>query len=163
PGGGADDQPADQPADPRRDTHGRPPVRRRAPRGGHPGTIDARPAVPVAPPCRTRAACRPGPGPLPAVRDIPDPGPGTSPAAGSGVGVGAVIGVPHGGHRTDGKVFESERAMDYGATELDMVVNIGKVLSGDWKYVAADISDVVYAAHARTAIVKVIFENCFLK
>jgi deoxyribose-phosphate aldolase len=83
--------------------------------------------------------------------------------AGSGVAVGTVVGFPHGGHRTDVKVFEAERAMDDGATELDMVVNIGKVLSGDWAYVAADISNVVYVAHDRKAIVKVIFENCYLK
>ena len=53
--------------------------------------------------------------------------------------------------------------MDDGATELDMVVNIGKVLSGDWVYVADDIAAVVKAAHQGGAIVKVIFENCYLK
>src|SRR5438128_951645 len=83
--------------------------------------------------------------------------------AGSGVAVGTVIGFPHGGHLQAVKVFESERAMDDGARELDMVVNIGKVLSKDWGYVAGDIRGVVEAAHARGAIVKVIFENCFLK
>lgn len=83
--------------------------------------------------------------------------------AGTGVRVGTTIGFPHGGHRTDVKVFESGRAMDDGATELDMVVNIGKVLSGDWKTVAADIKAVVDAAHARSAKVKVIFENALLK
>src|SRR6478736_4191476 len=51
---------------------------------------------------------------------------------GSGVAVGTTIGFPHGGHATAVKVFESERAMDDGARELDMVVNVGKVLSGDW-------------------------------
>jgi deoxyribose-phosphate aldolase len=49
-----------------------------------------------------------------------------------------------------------------GATELDMVVNIGKVLSKDWRYVAEDIRAVVEVAHAGKALVKVIFENCFL-
>jgi deoxyribose-phosphate aldolase len=83
--------------------------------------------------------------------------------AGSGVAVGAVIGFPHGGHRTDVKVFESERAMDDGARELDMVVNVGKVLSSDWRYVADDIRGVVEAAHKRGTIVKVIFENCYLQ
>ena len=58
---------------------------------------------------------------------------------GSDVKVCTVIGFPHGSHRTDVKVYESERAMDDGATELDMVCNIGKVLSGDWVYVAEDI------------------------
>jgi deoxyribose-phosphate aldolase len=82
--------------------------------------------------------------------------------AGSSVAVGTTIGFPHGGHVTAVKVYEAERAMDDGATELDMVVNIGKVLSGDWEYVAADVRAVVEAAHRRKAIVKVIFENCFL-
>jgi deoxyribose-phosphate aldolase len=83
--------------------------------------------------------------------------------AGSTVAVGTTIGFPHGGHLTAVKVDEAERAMDDGAIELDMVVNIGKVLSGDWLYVAADIRAVVEAAHRRRALVKVIFENCFLK
>lgn len=82
---------------------------------------------------------------------------------GSTVAVGTTIGFPHGGHRTDVKVFESERAMDDGATELDMVVNIGDVLAGKFDRVQADIAAVVNAAHARKALVKVIFENCYLK
>jgi deoxyribose-phosphate aldolase len=82
---------------------------------------------------------------------------------GSTVAVGTTIGFPHGGHVTAIKVAEAERAMDDGATELDMVVNIGKVLSKDYGYVAADIRAVVEAAHRRKAIVKVIFENCFLQ
>ena len=83
--------------------------------------------------------------------------------AGSTVQASTTIGFPHGGHLTAVKVFESERAMDDGATELDMVVNVGKVLSGEWNYVAHDIAAVVAAAHARGAKVKVIFENAFLK
>lgn len=81
---------------------------------------------------------------------------------GSGVEVGTTIGFPHGGHRTDVKVFEAERAMDDGATELDMVVNIGQVLGEQWGPVQADIAVVTEAAHRRGAIVKVIFENCYL-
>src|SRR5436305_3455453 len=83
--------------------------------------------------------------------------------AGTGVLTGTVIGFPHGGHLTKVKVFEAQAAMDDGAVELDMVVNIGKVLSGDWAYVADDIRQVIDAAHQRYAKVKVIFENCFLK
>ncbi|MBI3411522.1 MAG: deoxyribose-phosphate aldolase [Planctomycetes bacterium] len=81
---------------------------------------------------------------------------------GSTVAVGTTIGFPHGGHATAIKVAEAERAMEDGAVELDMVVNIGKVLSKDWRYVSDDISAVIVAAHDRMAIVKVIFENCFL-
>ena len=83
--------------------------------------------------------------------------------AGSSVQASTTIGFPHGGHTTGVKVYESERAMDDGATELDMVVNVGKVLSGEWNYVAHDILAVVRAAHARVAKVKVIFENAYLK
>jgi len=83
--------------------------------------------------------------------------------AGSAVAVGTTVGFPHGGHLTAVKVDEAERAIDEGATELDMVVNIGKVLGEDWPFVAHDIQAVVQAAHRRGALVKVIFENCFLQ
>src|SRR5262249_9288974 len=72
--------------------------------------------------------------------------------AGSPVAVGTVIGFPHGGHPTAVKAFESEQAMNDGAVELDMVVNIGKVLSEDWPFVTRDIQAVVEAAHARQAL-----------
>src|SRR5437879_10083061 len=75
--------------------------------------------------------------------------------AGSTVAVGTTIGFPHGGHVTAIKVAEAERAMDDGAAELDMVVNIGKVLSKDWRFAADDIRAVVDAAHRRKALVKV--------
>ena len=83
--------------------------------------------------------------------------------AGFAVAVGTTIGFPHGGHKTSIKVAESEQALADGARELDMVVNIGKVLSQDWRYVQDDIRAVVEAAHAGKALVKVIFENCFLQ
>src|SRR5262249_24603386 len=82
---------------------------------------------------------------------------------GSTVAVGTTIGFPHGGHATAIKVAESQRALADGATELDMVVNIGKVLGGDWSFVEDDIRAVVDVAHQSKALVKVIFENCFLK
>jgi deoxyribose-phosphate aldolase len=82
--------------------------------------------------------------------------------AGSTVAVGTTIGFPHGGHVTAIKAAEAEQAIIDGARELDMVVNIGKVLSGDWPYVAVDIRAVVDVAHAEKTLVKVIFENCFL-
>lgn len=83
--------------------------------------------------------------------------------AGTTVQASTTIGFPHGGHLTAIKVHESELAMADGATELDMVVNIGKVLSGEWNYVAHDIAAVVDVAHRNGAKVKVIFENAFLK
>ncbi len=83
--------------------------------------------------------------------------------AGSTVAVSTTIGFPHGGHVTSIKVAESIQAMKDGAVELDMVCNIGKVLSKDWRYVSDDIRAVVEATHANKAIVKVIFENCFLQ
>ncbi len=81
---------------------------------------------------------------------------------GSGVAVGTTIGFPHGGHATAVKVFEARQAMDDGATELDMVVNIGQAIGGEWDSVASDIAAVTRAAHDGGAIVKVIFENCYL-
>src|SRR5947209_7851613 len=82
--------------------------------------------------------------------------------AGSTVAVGTTVGFPHGGHVTAIKVAETGQAMADGARELDMVVNIGKVLSKDWRYVAADVRAVVEAAHRGKALVKVIFENSAL-
>lgn len=82
--------------------------------------------------------------------------------AGSGVLVGTTIGFPHGGHATAVKVFESQRAIADGATELDMVINIGHALAGQWDDVRQDIDAVTRVAHDHGAIVKVIFENCFL-
>ena len=81
---------------------------------------------------------------------------------GTGVFVGTTIGFPHGGHSTAVKVFESERAIADGATELDMVINIGQAHGGRWEAVAADIAAVTRTAHAGGALVKVIFENCYL-
>lgn len=83
--------------------------------------------------------------------------------SGSSVAVGTTIGFPHGGHATGIKVAESLQAILDGAKELDMVVNIGKVLGKDWTYVANDVKAVVEVAHRNRAIVKVIFENCFLQ
>lgn len=82
--------------------------------------------------------------------------------AGSHTQVGTVIGFPHGSNLTEVKVFEARLACQQGATELDMVVNLGKVLSGDWEYVEDDIRAVVEVAHEHRAITKVIFENDFL-
>ncbi len=82
---------------------------------------------------------------------------------GTGVAVGTTVGFPHGGHKTAVKVFEAEQALADGATELDMVCNIGKVLSGDWRFVAEDIEAVLRLCQSGSAILKVIFENCYLE
>jgi deoxyribose-phosphate aldolase len=81
---------------------------------------------------------------------------------GTGVAIGTVIGFPHGSHRTETKVFETVRAIGDGASELDMVIQIGALKSGRDADVGADIEAVVNVAHAARAIVKVIFENAYL-
>jgi deoxyribose-phosphate aldolase len=81
---------------------------------------------------------------------------------GSGVKPGTTVGFPHGSHTTAIKVAEAERALQDGGEELDMVVNISRVLSGDWDNVREDIRAVVDVAHAAGCKVKVIFENAFL-
>jgi deoxyribose-phosphate aldolase len=78
---------------------------------------------------------------------------------GSDVAVCTVIGFPHGSDATSVKVFAAHTACRSGATELDMVVNVGKVLSRDWAWVAADIRAVVEVAHEHSGLAKVIFEN----
>ena len=81
---------------------------------------------------------------------------------GSVVLVGAVIGFPHGSSCTESKRYETELACRDGAAEIDMVINIGKALSGDWDYVQRDVQAVCDEAHRHGAKVKVIFENDYL-
>jgi deoxyribose-phosphate aldolase len=83
--------------------------------------------------------------------------------AGSDVGVCPVIGFPHGNSATAIKVLEADAATRAGGSEIDMVVNIGKVLGGDWAYVAAEINGINEAVLAAGAILKVIFENDYLQ
>jgi deoxyribose-phosphate aldolase len=78
---------------------------------------------------------------------------------GSPVKVGCVIGFPHGNSSTAVKVFEAEQACNDGATEIDMVINIGKVLGEDWNYVEKEIKVVTDTCHQNNAIIKVIFET----
>jgi len=82
--------------------------------------------------------------------------------AGSEVLIGTVIGFPHGNSATSIKVAETEQACRDGAVEIDMVVNIGKVLGDDWDYVQTEIKAIHDACKAHGAILKVIFENDFL-
>jgi len=81
---------------------------------------------------------------------------------GTGVAVGTTVGFPHGNHRTEIKVAEARAALGEGATELDMVLQIGALKSGRDLEVQADIEAVVDLAHLAGAIVKVIFENAYL-
>ncbi|MFN5475504.1 MAG: deoxyribose-phosphate aldolase [Sphingobacteriales bacterium] len=82
---------------------------------------------------------------------------------GTGVLVCTVIGFPHGSHTTVIKVAETKLACEQGCDEIDMVVNIGKVLSGDWTYVADEIRAINDECLKHGAILKVIFENDYLK
>ncbi len=82
---------------------------------------------------------------------------------GSTVRASTTVGFPHGGHTTAVKRAEAERALADGGEELDMVVNVSQVLSGEWDYVRDDIRAVIEVAHAAGQRVKVIFENCYLR
>ena len=82
---------------------------------------------------------------------------------GSKVAVGAVIGFPHGHSTTESKRYETQLACRDGAVEIDMVINIGKLLSGDWDFVERDVQAVCDEAHQHRAKVKVIFENDYLE
>ena len=81
---------------------------------------------------------------------------------GSDVKVGTVVGFPHGNHLTESKVFETQRALEQGAQEIDMVLLIGALKSGRDDEVERDIRAVVDVSHGGGAIVKVIFENAYL-
>lgn len=80
---------------------------------------------------------------------------------GSDVKVCTVIGFPLGATTTKTKVFEANEAIENGAKEVDMVVNVGKIKSGDWDFVKRDIANVVIGVNGR-AVVKVIIETCLL-
>ena len=82
--------------------------------------------------------------------------------AGSDVKVCTVIGFPHGAHETAIKVAEAQLALDEGCEELDMVLNIGRMIRGDHEYVKNEIQQIADLAHSRGAIVKVILETCYL-
>ena len=82
---------------------------------------------------------------------------------GSGVGICAVIAFPHGNSTTSIKVREADEAVLNGAGEIDMVVNIGKVIGGAWHYVSTEIRAVNEIVIGQRAILKVIFENDYLE
>ncbi len=80
----------------------------------------------------------------------------------SDVAVGGVVGFPHGNSVTKIKAAETEQILADGAVEVDMVVNIGKVLSEDWSYIREEITTINHITHTQNGIFKVIFENDFL-
>ena len=83
--------------------------------------------------------------------------------SGSTVKASTTIGFPHGSQTTVIKVAEAQQAIKDGCQECDVVVNISKVLSGDWNYVTAELQALTEAIHGEGQKVKVIFENCYLE
>ena len=81
---------------------------------------------------------------------------------GSMVKASTTIGFPHGSHASAVKLAEARQALDDGGEELDTVVNISKVRSGDWRYVRAELDRIIHLVHIHGQKVKVIFENCYL-
>ncbi len=81
---------------------------------------------------------------------------------GTGVGICAVVAFPHGNSTPAVKVKEAEEAVQSGATEIDFVVNPGKVLSGDWDFVHKEIAAINEVVVRNGALLKVIFENDYL-
>lgn len=82
--------------------------------------------------------------------------------AGSDVKVCTVIGFPHGNHKPEIKLAEADTALSDGCAELDMVLNVGRLIAGEDRYVEDEITAICDMAHSRGAKVKVILETCFL-
>lgn len=80
----------------------------------------------------------------------------------SDVKVSCVLSFPHGADATPVKAFQAKQAIEDGADEIDMVMNIGKFLSGDFEYVVNDIKAVVEVAHSHGVLVKIIQESGYL-
>jgi deoxyribose-phosphate aldolase len=81
----------------------------------------------------------------------------------STVKASTTIGFPHGGHTAAVKLAEARQALDDGGQELDAVVNISQVLSGNWDYVRQEIGQLTDLVHKRKQKIKIIFENCYLQ
>jgi deoxyribose-phosphate aldolase len=82
---------------------------------------------------------------------------------GSTVKPTTTVGFPHGGHTTAVKLAEARQALADGAVELDAVVNISAVLSGQWPVVRSELAALIGCAHDGGAKIKIIFENCYLQ
>ncbi|MDW7694153.1 deoxyribose-phosphate aldolase [Flammeovirgaceae bacterium SG7u.111] len=81
---------------------------------------------------------------------------------GTNIPVCTVIGFPHGSNTIEVKVFETKKAIEEGATEIDMVINIGKALQGDWNYIDSEIAAISAITKKHNAILKVIFETDYV-
>ena len=82
--------------------------------------------------------------------------------AASGVRCSTTVGFPHGGHAISTKLHETECALKDGCEEIDMLVNVSRVVSEDWDYVESEIAQVVGLVHSAAQRIKIIFENCYL-
>ena len=82
--------------------------------------------------------------------------------AGSGVPVGSVAGFPHGSQTTPAKLYEARDLLRRGAREIDMVLNIGKLISRQFQFVETELAQMAQVCHEAGAILKVIFENAYL-
>lgn len=82
---------------------------------------------------------------------------------GSTVKASTTIGFPHGGQTLSVKLHEAKKALEDGGEELDMVINISKVLSDDWVYVEEELRAVTDMVHEKGQKIKIIFENCYLE
>jgi len=80
----------------------------------------------------------------------------------SNVKPSTTVGFPHGGQTATVKLAEAQKAIEDGAQELDAVVNISKVLSGDWAYVSQELRELILFVHEQKQRIKIIFENCYL-
>lgn len=81
---------------------------------------------------------------------------------GSPVKPGSVVGFPHGGATTAVKVYETRDLLRRGIREIDMVLNIGKLVSRQFQYVEMEVMQIAKACHEERAVLKVIFENAYL-
>ncbi len=82
--------------------------------------------------------------------------------AGSGVHVCSVVGFPFGTHTTNIKVSEATEAIENGADEIDMVINVGKLVEGDEDFVEKEVAALAEVCHSKGKILKVIIETCYL-
>lgn len=82
--------------------------------------------------------------------------------SGSGVAVGSVAGFPHGSTTTAAKLYELRDLLRRGAKEIDMVINIGKLLSRQWQFIETELLQAADSCHQAGGLLKVIFENAYL-